>query len=150
MLLHEFQVLISRFLSVRPEDTARHEVVLHLAIIPSGVDIILRIVESFPGIIGASCNQIRKRIGNSGGERITGVPIRIIMVLGEEDQLFSRSFRFYDPLFEKELAEAGFVPGLKGGVLEVLEGLLSVVVLFVSPRGVRPPVLGHEVLEVFS
>ena len=38
---------------------------------------------------------------------------------------------------------ARFVPALKGGVLE---GLSSVVVLFVSPRGVRPPVLGHNIL----
>ena len=148
MLLHQLQVLIPRFLSVGLKDTAGHEVILHLTITPSGVDVILRVVESLPCAIGAGRKQARERVGNSGRKRRAGALVCIIVVLGEEDQLFPRSFRLHDPLFEKEFTEAGFVPGLKGGVLEVLERLLSVVVLFATPRGVGPPVLRHEVLEV--
>jgi len=148
MLFHQLQVLVPRVLGVRLEDTTRHEVILHLAVIPSGVDVVLGLVKWLQDAIGASRNQARERIGDSVRERRTGVFIRIVVVLGEEDQLLPGSFWFDDPLFEKELAEARLVPRLKGGVLEVLEGLLSIVVLFVSPRGVRPPVLGHDVLEV--
>lgn len=149
MLLHQLQVLIPRFLSVRLEDTAGYEVTLHPSIIPSGVDVILGVVESLPCTIGTSRKQTRNRVGNRVGERRTGVLVSVIVVLGEEDQLLPGSFRFYDPLLEKEFTEARFVPGLEGGFLDVLEGLLSVAVLFVSPGGVRPPVLCHEVLKVF-
>lgn len=70
------------------------------------------------------------------------------MVLCEADQFLPGSFRFHDPLFEEEFTEARLVPRLKGGVSETLEGLLSVIVLFGRPRGIRPPVFGNEVLEV--
>jgi len=148
MLLHQLQVLVPRILGVRLEGTARHKVILHLAIIPSGVDVVLGIVKWLQDAIGARRNQARERVGDSVRERRTGILVGIVVVLGEEDQLLPGSFWLHDPLFEEELAEARLVPRLKGGVLEVLEGLLSVVVLFVSPCGVRPPVLGHEVLEV--
>ena len=149
MLLHKLQVLIPRFLGIGLEDTARHEVFLHLSITPSGVDVVLGFVKGLQGIIGASRNPAREGVGDGGGERVTGVLVRIVMVLGEEDQLLPGSLRFHDPLFEKELAETRLVPRFEGGVLEVLEGLLSVGVLIVSPGGVRPPVLRHEVLEIF-
>lgn len=148
ILLHQLQVLVPRFLSVRLKDAARYKVVLHLAIVPSGVDVVLRLVKGLQGAIGAGRHQARQRVGGGGGERITGILVRVVMVFGEEDQLLPGSFRFHNPLFKKELAETRLVPRLKGGVLEVLERLLSVVVLFVSPRGIRPPVLGDEVLEL--
>ena len=70
------------------------------------------------------------------------------MTLCEANQLLLGAFRFYDPLVEKEFTEARLVPRLKGGVFEALEGLLSIAILFVRPSGIRPPVLGNEVLEV--
>lgn len=68
------------------------------------------------------------------------------MVLGEKDQPFPRPFRFRDPVFEEELAGARLIPGLKGGILQVPEGSLSVTIVLVSPNG---PVLGYEVPEIF-
>jgi hypothetical protein len=148
MLLHQLQVLVPRFLGVRLEDTARHEVVPHPVIIPGGVEVVLRLVEGLQDGVGAGGNQARERVGDGAREGITGILVGVVMAFGEEDQLLPGSFRLHNPLFEKELAETGLVPRLEGGVLEVLEGFLSVVVLFVAPRGIRPPVLGHKVLEV--
>jgi hypothetical protein len=85
MLLHELQVLIPRFLSIRLDNTARHQIVLHLAIVPSGVDVVLRIDEGPRCTIGTSRNKAGDGVGDGGGERITGVLVCIVMVLGEED-----------------------------------------------------------------
>lgn len=149
MLPHELQVLVPGFLSVGLDNTARYQIVLQLAIVQSRVDVILRIVESFQGTIGAGRNETRDGVGDGGGERITGVLVCVVMVLGEEDELLPGTFRLHNALFKKELTEARLVPGLKGGIFQVLERLLSVVVLFVSPCGVGPPILGHEALKVF-
>lgn len=148
IVLHQLEVLVPRFLAVRLENTAGNKIVLHLSVVPSGVDVVLRIVESLPCAIGTGRNQARDRVGDGARERRAGVLVGIVVVLCEADQLLLGAFRFHDPLFGEEIAEARLVPRLKGRVLEVLEGLLSVVVLFVGPRGVRPPVFGHEILEV--
>jgi len=149
MLFHELQVLIPGLLSVGLENSARHEVILHLAIIPGGVDVVPGVIESLESVIGTSGNETGDGVGGGGGERITSVLVCIVMVLGKEDQLLLRSFRFHNPLLKKEFAKARLVPRLKGGILKILEGLLSGVVSFVSPRGVRPPIFSDEVLEVF-
>ena len=148
MLLHQLEVLVPRFLGVRFKETPGHQVLLHLAIIPSGVDVILGLVEGLQGTVCAGRNQAGKCVGDGVGERRTGVLVGIVVVHCEADQLLLGSFRCYDPLFEKEFAEARLVPRLKGSVPEILEGFLSAIVLFVSPRAIRPPVLGHEFLEV--
>lgn len=67
-LLHQLQVLISRFLGVGFEGTAGHEVVLHLVIIPSGVDVVLRLVEGLQGAICVGRNKARERVGDGARE----------------------------------------------------------------------------------
>lgn len=131
MFLHHLQVLSPGFLNVGLDDTIGNEVILHLTIRPGGVDVILRVVQSFPGGVGTRRNPTGNGVGDSGGERIAGILVRVVVVFREEDQLLLRTFRLHNTLFEKELAETRFIPGLKGGVLEVLEGLLSVAVLVV-------------------
>ena len=69
MLLHQLQVLVPRFLGIGLEGTAGHEVLLHLAVTPSGVHVVLRLVEGLQGAIGVGRNKTRDGVGNRARER---------------------------------------------------------------------------------
>lgn len=58
-----------------------------------------------------------------------------MLVLRQAHELLSGAAGCNDALLEEELAEPGLVPAVKGRILEALEGLLGLGVLFVGPRG---------------
>ena len=115
-------------------------VVTIIIIIKTGLqllDVALQSFESPQGIIGTCRNETRDRVGGGGVERTTCVLVRGLMVLGEKDQPFPRPFRFRDPVFEEELTGARLIPGLKGGILQVPEGSLSVTIVLAKWLGSR-------------